>query len=299
MNKVALRDLEAVLCIARHGSFRAAATELDISSTALSHGIARLEEGLGVRLFNRTTRTVALTEAGRHFVDSIGPALSDIGTAMEAVRAHGGTPSGVLRINASTVTGRELMSGLIPAFLAGYPGMEIDLRTDERLVDIVAEGYDLGVRARDLVPSDMIAVSIGRWQRYAVVAAPAYLSDRPAPQTPADLKSHACIRARLPNGALLRWHFERDGETLLVDVPGRLTLDDAAVARCAVLQGAGIALLLEQDVEEDIAAGRMTRLLTDWTPPRSDYCLYYPNRRHASAGLTAFLAMARDHAARR
>lgn len=298
MTKVGLRDLEAVLCIARRGSFRAAATELDMSSTALSHAIARLEAELGVRLFNRTTRTVVLTEAGRQFVDRIGPALKDIGDAMEAARSLSDTPCGVLRIDASSVAGLELMSGLIPEFLDRYPGMEIDLRTEERLVDIVADGYDLGVRARDLVPTDMIAISTGRWQRYAVVAAPDYLSGRPAPQSPADLRDHECIRVRLPNGALLRWQFERDGNAVLVDVSGRLTLDDAAVARCAVRQGAGIGLFLEQNVAEDMAAGRLIRLLPDWTPPRSDFCLYYPNRRHAPAGLAAFLSLAREVAAR-
>jgi len=294
MSKISLRDLEAVLAIARRGSFRAAATELDISTTALSHGIARLETELGIRLFNRTTRTVALTEAGQQFVDGIGPALSDIDRAMDSARSHGETPSGVLRINASAVPAEAIMSGLVPEFLRRHPRMEVDLRTEERLVDIVAEGFDLGIRVRDLVPTDMIALSIGQWQRYAVVASPEYLADRAPPQNPGDLKDHDCIRARLPSGALLRWHFERQGETVSVDVTGRLTLDDAGVARCAVLRGAGIGIFLEQSVCDDVVAGRMTRLLEDWTPPRSDYCLYYPSRRHPSAGLAAFLAMARE-----
>ncbi|MBY8977975.1 LysR family transcriptional regulator [Rhodobacteraceae bacterium NNCM2] len=298
MTKLSLRDLEAVLAIARRGSFRAAAMELDLSSTALSHGIARLEDELGTRLFNRTTRTVSLTEAGQQFVNRIGPALADIGGAMDAARSYGETPSGTLRINASVVAGEAIMSGLVPDFLRRYPKMQIDLRTEERLVDIVAEGFDLGVRVRDLVPADMIALSIGLPQRYAVVASPEYLADRAPPQNPGDLNGHKCIRARLPGGALLRWHFERRGETVLVDVVGRLTLDNADAARQAVLCGAGIGFFLEQNVQEDIDGGRMTRLLQEWTPPRSDYCFYYPSRRHPTAGMAAFLAMVREVAKR-
>lgn len=294
MRGVGLKDLEAVLAIARNGSFRAAALDLDMSSTALSHAIAQLESGLGVRLFNRTTRSVALTEAGRQFVDRIGPALSDIGTAMEEARSQAETPSGMVRINASALAGQQILSGLVLEFLRRYPKMQVDLATDERLVDIVAENFDLGVRVRDLVPSDMIALSLGHPQRYAVVASPDYFARHPPPQNPADLKSHACLRARLPNGALFRWHFERQGETVLVDVPGRLTLDEAGVARRAVLEGAGIGIFLEQSVADDLAAGRMIRCLEDWTPPRSELCLYYPGRRHPSAGVAAFLALARE-----
>ncbi|MGV6876417.1 LysR family transcriptional regulator [Pseudochelatococcus sp. B33] len=299
MQRIGLTDLEAVLAIARRGSFRTAAIELDMSTTALSHTIARLETGLGVRLFNRTTRSVALTDAGQQFVEQVGPALSEIRGAMETARSQRETPSGLLRINASTLAGREIISPLVLEFLRRYPEMQVDLVTEDRLVDIVAEGFDLGVRVADLVPSDMIALSLGRPQRYAVVASPGYVAARPKPLVPTDLLSHDCIRVRLPNGALYRWHFERQGESMQIDVRGRLTLDEAGIARAAVLEGTGIGFFIEQDVLEEIAAGRLIRMLEDWTPPRPGFSLYYPGRRNPSAGLKAFLALAREIAAQR
>ena len=162
----------------------------------------------------------------------------------------------------------------------------------------MAEGFDLGIRPADLVPRDMIALPLGRRQRYAVVASPGWLATHPAPLTPADLPAQDCIRVRLPNGALFRWPFERGGEQVLVDARGRLTLDEAAIARAAVLDGAGIGFFIEQDVADDIAAGRLIRLLEDWTPPRPGFSLYYPDRRNPSAGFAAFLAMVREMAAR-
>ena len=185
------------------------------------------------------------------------------------------------------------------AFLRRYPEMQVDLVTEGRLVDIVAEGFDLGIRSADLVPRDMIALPFGRPQRFAVVASPVWLSEHPAPLTPTDLLTRECIRVRLPNGALLRWQFARDGEPLQIDVKGRLTLDEAVTARAAVRDGAGIGFFFEQDVEDDIAAGRLIRLLEDWTPPRSPFSLYYPGRRNPSAGFAAFLAMVRERMAPR
>ena len=291
-----LKGLEAVLTIARRGSFRAAALDLGMSTTALSHTIGRLEADLGVRLFNRTTRSVSLSDAGRDFVERITPALAEIRVAMESARSQRETPSGLLRINASVQAGREIAPVMLD-FLRRYPEMQVDLVTEGRLVDIVAEGFDLGIRPAGLVPRDMIALSLGRPQRYAVVVAPAWIAAHPKPMTPADLPVHDCLRGRLPNGALLRWQFEREGEQVQFDPKGRLTLDEAAIARAAVLDGSGIGFFIEQDVAEDIAAGRLIRLLEDWTPPRPGFSLYYPGRRNPSAGFTAFLAMVRERAA--
>ena len=292
-----LKGLEAVLTIARRGSFRAAALDLGMSTTALSHTIGRLEADLGVRLFNRTTRSVSLSDAGRDFVERITPALAEIRVAMESARSQRETPSGLLRINASVQAGREIAPVMLD-FLRRYPEMQVDLVTEGRLVDIVAEGFDLGIRPAGLVPRDMIALSLGRPQRYAVVVAPAWIAAHPKPMTPADLPVRDCLRGRLPNGALLRWQFEREGEQVQFDPKGRLTLDEAAIARAAVLDGSGIGFFIEQDVAEDIAAGRLIRLLEDWTPPRPGFSLYYPGRRNPSAGFTAFLAMVRERAAR-
>lgn len=294
---IGIKTFEAVLAIARRGSFRAAALDLGMSTTALSHAIARIEASLGVRLFNRTTRSVSLSDAGRAFVDRIGPAVTEIRAAMETAQSQRDTPSGLLRINASVQAGREI-APLVLAFARRFPQMQVDLVTEGRLVDIVAEGFDLGVRPADLVPRDMIARPLGRPQRYAVVASPDWLAAHGTPLTPADLPLGECLRVRLPNGALFRWSFQRDGEAVQIEARGRLTLDEAAIARAAVLDSAGIGFFIEQDVAQDIAAGRLIRLLADWTPPRPGFSLYYPDRRNPSAGFTAFLAMAREAAAR-
>lgn len=294
MERTSLADLQAVLAIARRGSFRAAAIDLGMSTTALSHAIARLEAQLGARLFNRTTRSVSLTDAGRRFADRLAPALQAIDGAMEEVRSQHDTPSGLLRINAAPVSGRLLIAPLVLAFLRRYPLMQVDVVTEPRLVDIVREGFDLGIRPAHLVPQDMIALPLGPAQSNAVVATPGYLALHPRPQTPADLLAHDCIRVRLPDRSLLRWPFARGAEAFQLDVPGRLTLDVADLARAAVLSGFGIGYLQEPDVRDAIADGRLIRLLEDWTPPGSALSLYYPGRKNTSAGFRAFIEMARE-----
>lgn len=288
-----LIELDAVVAITREGSFRGAARALGLSTTALSNAVAKLEAGLGVRLFNRTTRSVSLTDAGRTFIAQMGPALRDIHDALDTARSQQIKPSGTLRINAFAAGAREIMSDLVLEFLRRYPEVHIDLVTEERLSDIVAGGFDLGLRRADLVPADMIAVPLGRPQRYAVVASPGYLDRHGVPRTPTDLAKHRCIRVRLPNGALLRWHFERHGETVQVDVDGPVTLDEASLALAAALEGVGVGLFLEQNVREELSSGRLIRVLEEWTPPLSDLCLYYPGRRNPSAALKAFISLAR------
>ncbi|WP_108659906.1 LysR family transcriptional regulator [Acuticoccus kandeliae] len=294
MYRPGLNDFDAVVAIARRGSFRAAALDLGISTTALSNMVAKLEADLGVRLFNRTTRSVSLTGAGQTFVDGIAGPLADIHGAMDAARSQQETPSGTLRINTFATAAREILSPLVLAFLRRYPEVHVDLVTEGRLVDIVAEGFDLGVRAGNLVPSDMIAVPLGRPQRSAVVGSPLYFETHDRPANPADLVAHPCIRVRLPNGALYRWHFEKGGETAQVEVAGPITLDEPSLARIAVMEGVGLGYLMEANVRADIEEGRLIRVLEDWTPSLSDLCLYYPGRRHASAALKAFVALARD-----
>lgn len=284
MSRVTLTDLEAVMAIARRGTFRAAAVDLGVSTTALSHTIAKFESGLGVRLFNRTTRSVSR------------PSLQGVYDALEVVRARRETPSGLLRINTPPFAARTILSSLVLKFLQRYPEMQVDIVTDGRLIDIVAEGFDMGVRVAKLIPNDMIAISLGQPQRHAIVASPQYLAQHGSPETPLDLLQHACIRVRLPDGTIYRWHLENAGEVVQVDVRGQLTLDEASLARIAVLEGSGIGCFLEQNVVEDIAAGRLIRLLSDWTPPFPGLCIYYPGRRNPSAGLAAFLAMARESA---
>ena len=294
MYRPGLIDLDAVLAIARRASFRAAALDLGLSTTALSNAVAKLEASLGVRLFNRTTRSVSLTDAGRAFIDRVGPAMEDIHGAMDAVRSLQATPSGMLRINAFATAAREILSPLVLEFLRRFPLVHVDLVTEGRLVDIVAKGFDLGVRVAELVPSDMIAVSLGRPQRYAVVGSPAYFAQHDRPIVPPDLLDHRCVRVRLPDGALYRWQFEKGGRTAQIDVGGPITLDEAGLARTAVLEGIGLGFFMEQDVRADIAAERLVRVLEDWTPPFAGLCLYYPGRRNPSAALRAFIGLARE-----
>ena len=298
MYRPGLNDLDAVIAIARKGSFRAAALDLGMSTTALSNAVGKLEANLGVRLFNRTTRSVSLTDAGRVFVEQVGPALQDIHGAMEAVRSQQATPSGTLRINAFATAAREILSPLVLEFLRRYPQVHVDLVTEGRLVDIVAEGFDLGVRVADLVPSDMIAVSLGRPQRYAVVGSPAYFEKHGRPRVPPDLLDHPCIRVRLPNGALYRWQFEKaraDGTDRCqrADHAGRgqpRTDRRAGRHRARLLHGAGRACRHRGGTPRSRAGGLDTAV--------AGLCLYYPGRRNPSAALKAFIGLARDLSAK-
>lgn len=294
MKTYKLTDFDAVLAISRRGSFRAAALDLGMSTSALSNAIAKLEGQLGVRLFNRTTRSVSLTEAGHRFVDQVSPAVRDIHQALDTVRSQQETPSGTLRINTFATAAQEILSPLVLEFLKRFPKVQIDLVTEGNLVDIVADGFDFGVRSQHLVPSDMIAIPLGPPRRHAVVAAPSYLENREVPHVPSDLKAHPCIRVRLPNGALFRWQFESDGQPVQVDVDGPITLDEASLARTAVLNGVGIGYFMESNVRDDIAAGRLVRILDEWTPPTAPLCLYYPSRRNPPAAFKVFVDLARE-----
>lgn len=289
-----LSDFDAVLAIGRRGSFRAAALDLGMSTSALSNAIAKLEGQLGVRLFNRTTRSVALTDAGRRFVDQMTPALKDIHQALDTVRSQQETPSGTLRINTFATAGREILSPLILEYLRRFPEVHIDVVTDGNLVDIVADGFDFGVRTKNLVPTDMIAIPVGPARRNVVVASPSYLDNHDKPRVPSDLLAHPCVRTRLPNGALFRWQFEAEGQPVQVDVEGPITLDEGSLARIAVLESMGIGYFMESDVREDIEAGRLVQLLEEWTPPLSPLCLYYPSRRNPPAAFKVFVDLARE-----
>ncbi|MDR9814781.1 LysR family transcriptional regulator [Rhizobium hidalgonense] len=296
MTRSALADLDAVLSIARLGSFRAAALDLGISTTALSNSIAKLEQRLGIRLFNRTTRSVSLTDAGKTFVERVGPAVTDIHDAMLAAQSLQAVPTGTLRINAFATAAREVMEPLILSFLQRYPQVHVDLVTEGRIVDIVAAGFDLGLRPADLVPADMIAVPLGLKRSNAVVASPEFLFKHGRPLVPTDLYRFRCIRARLPNNALFRWKFEKDGNAVQIDVQGSITLDEPSLVKIAAWHGVGLGYVMEADVREDIAAGRLVRLVEDWTPALAPLALYYPGRKNPPAAFTAFIQAAREFA---
>lgn len=298
MRQTGLTELEAVLAVARRGNFRQAAAELGMSASALSHAVASLEGRLGARLFNRTTRSVSLSAAGEEFVAQVAPALREIRGAMQAVDSHRATPAGPLRINTSGTAARRILTPVILEYLRRYPKMTVDLVTEGRLIDappdIVAKGFDAGIRARELVPRDMIVVPLGPALGYAVVGAPSYFEVNPPPQTPADLMSHRCIRLRMTSGAIYRWEFARQGKEVNVDVTGPLTLDDPALILEAAKAGVGLAYLWEWYVTEDLSNGRLVRVLQDWTPLFPGLCLYYPGRRHVPAGLRALIDLIRE-----
>lgn len=292
--KTGLGEYDAIAAVARLGSFRAAATELGMSSSALSHAVAALEARLGVRLFNRTTRSVAMTDAGEQFIARIAPALAEISGAIEGINSHRQTPAGTLRINTSAGAARMILTPLILEYLRRYPDMNVVLVTEGRLVDIVGQGFDAGIRLAETVPQDMIAVPIGPALRQVVVGSPGYFQGRTRPAVPGDLLQHQCIRARMASGAIYHWEFEQRGEQVEIDVPGSLTLDEMTLMLEATLAGTGLAYLSEWSVAPHIASGALIPVLEDWSPPFPGLCLYYPGRRHVPAGLRALIALIRE-----
>lgn len=288
MAGLALQELNALAAVAANRSFRAAASELAVSPSALSHSIASMERRLGVRLFNRTTRSVSLTEAGEQFLARVRPALREIADAVEGVNRFRDTPTGLLRLNASEGAAERVLP-IVLDFMAAYPDMRVDMVSEGRMVDIVAEGFDAGLRLGETVPQEMIALSLGVEEAMIVVGSPAYLAERGAPKVPADLFAHECIRARLPSGTILRWEFERQGEETRLDPPGRLILGSPDLSLHAARGGAGLAFVNQRSASKDLASGTLIQVLADWSPPFPGIALYYPRQRLPSAGLRAFI----------
>ncbi len=287
-------EMEAVLAVARHGGFRAAARDLCLSSSALSHAVAVLEERLAVRLFNRTTRSVILTTAGEQFVAGIAPALQAIAQIVDDLGANASEPSGTLRINTSPGAARMMLQPIILEYGRRYPQVTVEVVTESALVDITGQGFDAGARLADAIPPDMIAVPIFPQLRMIVVGAPAYLSGRRAPIVPADLLDHRCIGMRLSSGRLYRWEFERHGEAMLIDAPGNLILDATDLILDAAVDGAGLAYVEERGALLHITAGRLVPLLDEWTPPFAGLSLYFAGRRHIPRKLQALIDLIRE-----
>lgn len=293
-SKPTLGDLTALAAIATQRSFRKAADELGLSPSTLSHMMRVLEQNIGVRLLNRTTRSVSPTEAGERLVHRLQPVLRDLDTALQEVDAFRSRPSGTLRINASEIAARLLLKTVVPTFLARHPEMALDLVTDGRLIDIVAEGFDAGIRLGEAVPRDMVAVRFGGETRFLAVASPAHLAGKALPQTPDDLKDHACIRFRLPSGKLYRWEFEKHGQEIAIDVPGVLTLDHVELMVEAAAGGLGIAYASEKSARPWLDSGKLVSVLDDWCPPFPGLFLYYPGHRHVPPGLRAFIDVLKE-----
>ncbi len=261
-----LTELQAFTTIVQHASFRAAADELGLSASTLSHMMRTFEQRLGLRLLNRTTRSVAPTAAGARLFHSLGPLLSQLDLALADVGMLSERPSGNVRINASQSAARLLMRKIVPTFIRRYPDVHLDLVTEGRLVDIVADGFDAGVRLGDTVPRDMVAVPFGGDWRFSAVASPAYLKKWGKPRTPDELAKHRCIRFRLPSGKMYRWEFERRDQELRLDLDGPMTLDQMELMVKAAIDGLGIAYVSFDIVQKAIDDGDLVAVLTDWSP---------------------------------
>lgn len=276
-------DLTAFLAVAREGSFTKAAAQLGVTQSALSHGIRGLEARLGIRLFHRTTRSVSTTEAGERLRERLAPQFEEIDHALEALGDWRDRPSGTVRITCGAHGIETVLWPRLSKLLANYPDIRIELIADSRLRDIVAERFDAGVRLGEQIAKDMVAVRIGPDMRMAAVASPAYLSQRKAIRTPKDLADHQCINLRfLTHGGLYAWEFEKRGREVRVHVDGQLVFNETRHALRAALDGFGLAYVPEDLVLNDIAKGRLVRVLEDWCPPFPGYHLYYPSRRRAS-----------------
>jgi len=294
MQQVTPADLTTFLAIARYRSFRAAAVELGVTASALSHSLRNLEERLDLRLFNRTTRSVALTEAGERLLARITPAFRDIADALDDLNTLRGKPAGTLRLNAAKQSAQLVLLPAVTKFLRAYPDVKVELATSDALVDMVSAGFDAGVRFGETIAADMIAVPIGPRHRFAVVASPDYFKERKKPVTPHDLSALPCIRFRFAGGSFYRWEFERGGIELAIEVDGPLTLNDQDLMLEAALEGTGLAFVFEAQAAELIKQKKLVRVLADWCPAYPGFFLYYPSRRQLPAVLRAFIDFARQ-----
>lgn len=296
-----LEDLAAFAAIAREGGFRGAARATGTSASRLSDALRRLENQLGVRLLHRTTRTVAPTDAGARLLERLSPALAEVAAALDVVNGFRERPAGRLRLNVPVSAARLVLPRLVPAFLAAYPDIELEVAAEERFVDLVAEGYDAGIRYEERLEQDMVAIPIGpRRQRFALGASPAYLDRRGVPQHPRDLLGHACLRGRFANRAVYPWEFARDGEVVKVEPSGPLVVGLGTATELAVdvaVAGGGLVYLFEDWLRPHFDRGELVPLLEPWWLSFSGPFLYYPGRRLMPAPLRAFVDFVQAHQA--
>lgn len=298
-----LNQLDGLLAfwkVAEHRGFSAAAAALEVSPSALSQAIRTLETRLGVRLLNRTTRSVSLTEAGQAYLSRIGPALGDVVEAGEQLHALQGRPSGLLRINAARISIAMVLQPLLAGFLKACPDVQIELSNDEGYVDIVERGFDAGVRLGESVQKDMVAVPLGDPIAVAVVGSPAYFKRHPAPRHPSDLVRHNGVRFRFSgSGAIYKWEFSVDDRIVEYEIGGSLTISDSLYSIDAALDGVGLAYTFEQLALPHLRAKTLKRVLTDFSPTFPGFYLYYPSRRQQPAKLKAFVDYALAYASKR
>jgi DNA-binding transcriptional LysR family regulator len=290
MSDIDLRDLDAFVAVARTRNFRRAALESRVSVSSLSQRLRELEGRLGVRLMNRTTRSVALTEAGELLLARVAPAMSDVSAALDQVRGLRGVPSGRLRINAPPPAIDLVLAPMAVPFLRAYPQVDLEIIGESAFIDIVDAGYDAGVRYGEHLAQDMIAVSLSPPQRYAVVASRDYVERHGRPKHPKDLLDHACIRTRFGSGAMMDWEFEKAGRVVKVSPPAKLIATYLGLAMRAVLDGAGYWATFEGYVREHMKSGALVSVLDDWCEPFPGPFLYYPSRRQPPPALAAFVS---------
>ncbi len=289
MPRLDLAGLDSFAAVARHRNFRRAAIERGVSASTLSQALRDLETRMGVRLLNRTTRSVALTDAGAALLNRLGPALAEIGEAVDEARSAQLEPAGPLRINAPEPAVHLVLTPLICEFLIQHPAVRVELIAETSFVDIVAAGFDAGVRWGESLAQDMVAVSLGPPQRYALVAAPELVARLGAPEHPRDLLDLPCLRNRYPSGAVPAWEFDKAGETVRVAPSGPLVANSITLLMRAALDGLGFLLIFEEYAREHLASGRLVEVLPDWSESFPGPFLYYPSRRTLPSPLRAFV----------
>ena len=288
-----LGDLHALVAVVRSGGFREAARATGSSASSLSEAVRRLESRLAVRLLNRTTRSVAPTEAGARLLERLGPALDEVEAALDVVNGFRDRPAGALRLNVPVSAVRLVLPRLVPPFLAAHPDIRLDVIAEESFVDMLAAGCDAGIRYEERLEQDMIAIPIGpRQQRAATAAAPAYLNRHGRPEHPRELLQHACMCGRFPSGSMPAWEFERDGEVVKIEATGPLTVRIGTATDLAVdaaIGGSGVVHLFEEWLQPHFDSGALEPILQDWWRPFTGPFLYYPSRRYMPAPLRAFV----------
>ena len=296
MDRSDLGNLTAFVAVADQRSFRAAASQLGVTPSALSHSMRQLEERLGVRLLHRTTRSVSATDAGLRLLDRLRPAISQISDALEDLNQERQRPLGRLRIYAVHLAGAAVLAPIWGRFLSTYPEVQLEIALGEAPIDIVAKGFDAGIGPRDRVPTDMIAVRVMGPMKIAVVGAPAYFARRRRPRTPEDLSRHSCVQyRRATDGNVFVWPFERNRKTHRISVDGPVMVDDPELAIRAAVDGLGVAYTIEALAEPFLRSGQLVRILEDWSPSIEGLFLYYPGRRQVPATLRALIDMIRTH----
>lgn len=291
---VPMNELLAAVAVAKSKSFRAAAANIGSSRSAISHAIASLELRLNTRLFNRSTRSLSLTEAGRSFLDGVVPALEAIRETIDALGSDPQALSGTLRINTFPEAARRLMEPVFLEFGRRYPAVEIDLTTESQKIDIVAAGFDLGIRLAGTIPLDMISIPTGYSIDFVTVASATYLETHGQPAMPSDLNDHRCIRNRMPDGSLASWKIRGQARRFTMDLKGTFILDEPHLIRQAVLAHAGIGNLPRWHVESDLEAGTLVEVLEEWSEKPIELCLYFPRGKHVPRPLRALIDLVKE-----